>query len=641
MKNWTIGTRIGASFLLLAALLIGSISLSLYEVTSTAKISERAIHLRAPTVKTSTMLLNGVNYSLAALRGWMILGNENFKKQRVEAWEIIETSLSGMENYAKNWTNPDNVRRLKEMQELFGVFKGFQQEIEDISGTIDNTPATKILLQEAAPQANILVDRITKIIDIEAGLPATRQRKDLLGMMADVRGTTARSLANIRAFLLSGDPVFKERFDVMWTKNIKRFGDLQRASGALNAQQKVLFKEFSAAREIFSPLPPKMFSIRSSDEWNLANRWLGTKAAPTAGRIVTLLSEMVANQEELLRVDSVEAAARTDLLLTIQWVLLAVGIVVSLFLGLVVTRNISRLISALKTTIAALVTTSAQLTDASGQVAISSQTLAEGSSEQAASLEETSSTLEEMAAMTRQNADNTKQADGLAEQNNAKSAEGQKAMGKVSDAIVQIKESSDQTAKIIKTIDEIAFQTNLLALNAAVEAARAGDAGKGFAVVAEEVRNLARRAAEAAQSTNDLIEDSKLKAEAGVAVADEAQKMLEEINASTRKVGDLLKEIASASDEQARGAEQVNAAMTQMDTVTQSNAASAEETAAASQELSSQAIQVREAVEQLQMLVGGSGTNGGLKLNDRSGERDAEMLSLESEGFTENKGNVS
>ena len=137
-------------------------------------------------------------------------------------------------------------------------------------------------MEEAAPQANTLVSNITKIINIEATQPATPQRKALLGMMADVRGTTARALANIRAYLLSGNPVFKDRFDTMWTKNIKRFADLTGNQSLLTPKQLELFKEFTTARTIFAPLPSKMFEIRGGEEWNMANRWLGTKAAPTA-----------------------------------------------------------------------------------------------------------------------------------------------------------------------------------------------------------------------------------------------------------------------------------------------------------------------------------------------------------------------
>ena len=96
-------------------------------------------------------------------------------------------------------------------------------------------------------------------------------------------------------------------------------------------------------------------------------------------------------------------------------------------------------------------------------------------------------------------------------------------MAEISEAIDSIRHSSESTARIIKTIDEIAFQTNLLALNAAVEAARAGEAGKGFAVVAEEVRNLAQRSAEAARNTAALIEESQSNADHGVEVAERAR----------------------------------------------------------------------------------------------------------------------
>jgi len=249
-----------------------------------------------------------------------------------------------------------------------------------------------------------------------------------------------------------------------------------------------------------------------------------------------------------------------------------------------------------------------QVTSASNQIAEGSQSLAQGASEQASSLEEVSSSLEEMASMTKQNADNSNQAKTLADTSRGAAQTGNEAMTRMTEAINKIKTSSDQTAKIVKTIDEIAFQTNLLALNAAVEAARAGEAGKGFAVVAEEVRNLAQRSAEAAKNTADMIEESVKNAEGGVRITEEVAKGLGEIVDGIAKVTDLVGEIAAASNEQAEGIEQVNVAVAQMDKVTQQNAANAEESASGAEELNSQSEELQAMVSEFTLSADGAGT---------------------------------
>ena len=266
----------------------------------------------------------------------------------------------------------------------------------------------------------------------------------------------------------------------------------------------------------------------------------------------------------------------------------------------------ARLGNQLTRIIGGLTESSGQVTGAAGQVASASQSLAQGASEQASSLEESSAALEEMASMTRQNADNAGKADSLMGETKKVVGEGAKAVAQVSGAIGQIKQSAGETAKIIKTIDEIAFQTNLLALNAAVEAARAGEAGKGFAVVAEEVRNLARRAADAAKNTAELIETSQKQADASVAVVENLTKSFTGIQETSGKVAVLVSEIAAASKEQAQGIEQVNTGVAEMDKVVQQNAANAEESASASEELSSQAQEQQAMVEELMVLVGGA-----------------------------------
>jgi methyl-accepting chemotaxis protein len=234
-----------------------------------------------------------------------------------------------------------------------------------------------------------------------------------------------------------------------------------------------------------------------------------------------------------------------------------------------------------------------QVSSASQQISEGSQTLSQKASEQASSIEEASSNLHEVAAMTQQNSGNAKEARRLSKVAETSVEAGVESMLRLSDAINKIKASSDSTAKIIKTIDEIAFQTNLLALNAAVEAARAGDAGKGFAVVAEEVRNLAMRSAEAAKNTANLIEESVKNSESGVALNQEVLKNLNDINNQVKEVGAVMAEIAEASEQQTHGVEQVNSVINQMNVVTQEVAANAEESAAGAEELSGQAEELK------------------------------------------------
>ena len=294
------------------------------------------------------------------------------------------------------------------------------------------------------------------------------------------------------------------------------------------------------------------------------------------------------------------AVTRANLLIGI----ISVGaVVLGLVIAFVITRGIVKPVTKI---VNDLTSSSEQVASASGQVSGASQSLAEGATEQAAGLEETSSSLEEMSSMTKQNADNAQQANSLASEARKAADMGAESMNRMNTAIQDIQKSSDETAKIIKVIDEIAFQTNLLALNAAVEAARAGEAGKGFAVVAEEVRNLAMRSAEAAKNTASMIEESVKNANNGVDIATEVSKVLDEIVQGVGKTTDLVSEIAAASQEQTQGIDQVNTAVAQMDKVTQQNAANAEESASAAEELSGQAEAMNDIVDELTILVTGS-----------------------------------
>ena len=234
-----------------------------------------------------------------------------------------------------------------------------------------------------------------------------------------------------------------------------------------------------------------------------------------------------------------------------------------------------------------------QVAAASSEISSGSQSLALSTSEQAGTLQEVSASLKEMSHSTEQNTESARKAKSLASGARETSTRGMDSMLRLSEAIDRIKASADQTAKIVKTIDEIAFQTNLLALNAAVEAARAGDAGKGFAVVAEEVRALALRSAEAAKDTARLIQESVDNAESGVTLNQEVTEHLSEISEQVTQVSDVMQEITEGSEQQNMGIQQITAAVEQMNQVTQQTAANAEESSSAAEELSGQSDEMK------------------------------------------------
>jgi methyl-accepting chemotaxis protein len=328
-----------------------------------------------------------------------------------------------------------------------------------------------------------------------------------------------------------------------------------------------------------------------------------SKAAAAARHWLDAIDASNNYQEDRTRVRYDQATKAYDYARLVMIILGTITILLASLCAFFITRSIT---APLNRVIAGLSDGSDQVAAASTQLSSASQSLAEGSSEQAASLEETSSAMEEMTSMTKQNADNAQLANNMmvkeAAPNFQMISERMKIMEKAMQASVT---ASGETAKIIKTIDEIAFQTNLLALNAAVEAARAGEAGAGFAVVADEVRNLAKRATEAAKNTQDLISNSTERIKEATGVYKQVSDAMDANGQIAQKVTTLITEIATASNEQSRGISEVSIAVNQMNQVTQQTAANAEESASASEELNAQAIQMRSLIGELNAVVSG------------------------------------
>lgn len=361
----------------------------------------------------------------------------------------------------------------------------------------------------------------------------------------------------------------------------------------------------TAVQDVAAPLESYIKSAETIVATAGQDRAAAQALMPDFLRSFETLEDKMSGVSDAIEADNNAAGAANAVLAARfnRMLLLAVGASI-LILGVLTVLVARSIPGPFRKVVRELSATAAAAGRTSNSVASASHELATGASESAASLEETSASLEEMTSMTKRTASNATAARELGAATRTAADAGAADMQAMSEAMLAIKTSSDNIAKIIKTIDEIAFQTNLLALNAAVEAARAGEAGAGFAVVADEVRALALRSAQAAKETADKIEDSIHKSQRGVAISTKVNASLTEIVGKARQMDELINEIAVATNEQSQGIVQINSAVSQMDRVTQSAAANSSSIAQAAVELQDQSTSLRSGIAALTQLVG-------------------------------------
>jgi len=360
LKHLNIRNRLILGFGAICLVLVIAVSTTIWNLGTITREVQRVDSLRVPTSAASAAMAEEIYASLANLRGWMLTGNDKFRQARQETWTRIAQNNQRMDALSKNWTNPENVRAWTDFKKILAEFSAAQDTVEKIANSPKQYPANVILLGEAAPRAAVMFKMITRMIDLEAGMPATAQRKKLLGMMADVRGTLGLGLANIRAFLLTGKPEFKDKFGVLWAKNERRFADLRNAAGLLGPKQSGAFEIFAQNRAAFAPLPAKMFNLRASDKRNMANYLLVTQAAPRAEKLLIALigtdgkGGMVANQRQLLADDVAQAVANGKKLSWTLWALLFGGLAAAITIVIFTARSIVTPVKAITETMEVL-----------------------------------------------------------------------------------------------------------------------------------------------------------------------------------------------------------------------------------------------------------------------------------------------
>ena len=360
LTSFNVKQRLLAGFGAMILLLALSVGVTIYKVNTIKYDTDHIVKILIPTSQASAFMVTKIQESLAALSGYMITGDQKFIKQRAKVWDETHKLTAKIDGFSKYWTDPNDIKHWEEFKGNLHEFDVAQQKAEDISHTIDETPATKILIQQAAPRAVKMIKAISKMIDTELSIqeigPVMQKsgpgRKQLLGMMADTRGSLGLALANIRAFLLTGDKKFEKNFRNLWATNEKRFNDLSKNTSLLNPVQSAAFKEFKEMRSEFSPLPNEMFAIRNSNQWNMANYILISEAAPKAQNLLTIMlgdldehherhGGMVDHQRELLLKDADHGARAISSLLVMQWGLLVIGLITGIAVIIISVESIA------------------------------------------------------------------------------------------------------------------------------------------------------------------------------------------------------------------------------------------------------------------------------------------------------------
>ena len=349
--NLSIRGRLILGFSALCALLAIVVGTTIIKLRTVSESTERTVNLRVPTAMTANDLVAGVYASLAALRGWLITGNQAFKAERSVLWKNIQKHGFEMDRLSGEWTVEQNKLDWKAAKPLLEELRNAQDKAEAIAHTIDEQPAARVLATEAAPLAKVMLQKATSIINEEASIPSTDSRKSLLIGFADMRGSMAMAIGAIRAYLLTADIAFKNEFEELWALNQKKFDALSARRSEMTADQQAAFDALVAARARFSPLPQKMFEIRASDRWNMAQWFLTNEAAPRANKLLDIFAGardaegsrsggMVSRQQDNLRADGAKVLAETSFLTTLLWMMMGIGIGVAATVVYMTNRSI-------------------------------------------------------------------------------------------------------------------------------------------------------------------------------------------------------------------------------------------------------------------------------------------------------------
>ncbi|MBM7074340.1 MCP four helix bundle domain-containing protein [Shewanella sp. 202IG2-18] len=599
----SIGNKLGLGFSAIVLFLIINAVISHFQIKKMQELEHQLVDLRFPTKVSGWKLLNGVNDSLASLRGYMILGKdpevgEEMKLNRQQSLNDIDSAIKDISLFSTRWESSEDKSKFIQIKSLINEFKDSQTQIEMIAHDKNNIPSYSLLIDEAMPLAELKIASLTELLDIEEGLSATPERKMLLKSVADLRDSFELSLAGIRSYLLSGDNKYEAKFNKEWKHHENLYQHVLAQQALFSPSQQQHWSSYKKNKSVFSPLPTKILDLRSADDWNKANYLLASEAAPRVAKIKSLLADIKESQEKLVKNDLIRVK---DVEVTTFWAQLIstlIAIAVSALIATLISKKISsglnqilqrtqavadgdlsgkplsvnsndelgeltcvvnKMSSSLNELISEVNGAMYQVSEGSEQLTEANNRIAKNMEEQSQQADMVSAAIEEMSASIRDVAQSSMGAADGAVQTEEVATRGQSvvdktisSMQKIDGVVVDVTSSvkelgnrGEEIGSIVTVISSIADQTNLLALNAAIEAARAGEYGRGFSVVADEVRQLAQRTVVATEEIKSTISAMQKQTEQVIHQMDSSIEQVQQGVELAEEAGGALNEIVT------------------------------------------------------------------------------------------------